>query len=219
MYKIFEQFSKPDYGCSYENRVERERRIRWSRFKLRMEKVYDVRIKYDMRINQRHGDRTVAKAMKDQIECINNINKSCCIYVCCIGHERLYSNPDLTPIENSSNFEIIYKTLKIHGIEEGLIRTFELMPECVKLYRDVVKYYELRQLTEPVPKDHDKINSIYKIFWSKQSTEPTVEWVHRGVRQVHRSMPGHTFLIPIAIIRLRMKLGKESYLLSILHKR
>jgi hypothetical protein len=205
MYKIFEQFPKRDIGCSYEERVEHERRKRWFMFKWRMEKVYALR------------GESRDRPKKDEVEIICEIYKSCCSYTCCIGHERQYSNS--TPIQNYANFEIIYNIFTGHGIEEGLIRAFEQMPECIDLYRDVIKYYKLKRDMKPRPKEHDKINKIYELIGSNKTTEPTVIWVHRGIIRVYKEMPKHVYLISMAIIKLRRELGKKSLLLSRLHLR
>jgi hypothetical protein len=171
-----------------------------------MEKVYALRT------------RTEDKPIEDEVKHICGIYKSCCFYACCIGHERQYSNTH--PIDNNTDFEKIYKILKAHGIEEGLIRTFEQMPKSVAMYRDVVTYYKLKQVMEPRPKDHDKINRIYNVILLNKTTEEhVVEWVYTGIKHVHKEMPKHVHLIAVAIIRLRRKLGKKSLLLSRLHAR
>lgn len=209
MYKVFEQFSKPDRRWPYEEKVEHERQRRWYSFKRKMENVYDIRG------NRRTSYIKTERAIKDQVESINNKHKFYCFYTCCIGNETHYCHTDIA--QNYPSFETIYKTLQTHGIEEGLIRTFEQNPECVNLYRDAVKYYKLTQAMEPRLKDHDMINRIYEIIWSNKSMEPAVVWVHRGVIQVHQEMSSHCYLIAVAIVRLRRNLGKKSLLLSRLH--
>jgi hypothetical protein len=172
-----------------------------------MDRVYALR-----------GDKSKNKPQKEDVNQICAIYKSCCNYDCCIGNERQYSNN--TPMENSPNFEIIYKTLLTYGLEEGLIRTFERMPECIELYRDVIKYYKLKQVIEPQPKEHDKINKVYELIWAnKTSDEPPVVWVQRGVIQVYKQRRDLVYLIAIVILQLRKKIGKHSLLLSRLHSR
>ena len=209
MYRLFEQFTKP---VRYEERVEHERELRWLNFKWIMKKVYELRTEYD-----KTGDDEVTQIcnMTNEVTLICSMYKSCCIHACCIGYEKKYSNSK--PIENSTNFENIYKILKEHGIEEGLIRTFEQMPQCIDMYRDVIKYYKRKQGMEPPPKEHDKIDSIYNIIWLNKTTQHPVEWVHTGIIHVYKEMPNHLHLISVAIIRLRRKLGKKSLLLSRLH--
>ena len=205
MYRVFEQFTKQD-NVNYEREVDWERRWRWYSFKLKMEKVYALRT------------RSEDKPIEDEVKHICAIYKSCCFYTCCIGHERQYSN--IQPIENTKDFEKIYTIFKTHGMEEGLIRTFEQMPKCVAMYRDAVTYYKLKQAMEHEPKDHDKINRIYNIILSSKTTEEhAVEWAYKGIKRVRKEMSKDTHLIGVAIIQLRRKLGKKSLLLSRLHAR
>ena len=213
MYKVFEQFTKQD-NVNYEKEVEWERRWRWYSFKRKMEKVYAERTRSVYAERTRSED----KPIEDEVKHICAIYKSCCFYTCCIGHERQYSNTQ--PIENSKDFEKIYIILKTHGMEEGLIRTFEQIPKCVAMYRDVVTYYKLKQAMEHEPKDHNKINRIYNIILSSKTTEDhPVEWAFKGIKRVRKEMPKDTHLVGVAIIRLRRKLGKKSLLLSRLHAR
>ena len=147
-------------------------------------------------------------------ESVNTAYKSSCPYKCCIGKERQYYDNDTPQIEK------MYIILKQHGVEEGLIQIFELMPNYIYLYRDVLRYYKIQQSFTPVPKDHKMIRDVYNIIWSMKTDHyDATSWVQRGVQQIHKTLPDHCQYIMYAILQIRTKLGPNSCLLGRLYTR